>query len=211
MKVYRKQADGDWICITDQCAYSEAGDDHANAITLGKYEGENENRSIVLDHQATFVNERYERVIDEDPEEPESPQNPDTPGDSNTPGNPETPGNSGTSGNSGTPEKPVLIKNTVVPLDSSVLGAERVPERESAAEVLGENRPQTGDDTSVWGLVAAALACVGILGIYVRKRKKLPLLTTEARDASSPPIPFQPSGIAANSMAPPSASGVFML
>ena len=88
---------------------------------------------------------------------PEDPKTPDKPSDPGTPSNPGT---------------PTVIETPVIPLGSDVLGADRVPEVTITADVLGENRPQTGDDTNVWGFAAAALACAGILGAYVWKRKK---------------------------------------
>lgn len=94
------------------------------------------------------------------PEDPKTPDKPSDPGTPNTPGTPNNPGN------------PTTIETPVIPLGSDVLGAERVPDVTITADVFGENRPQTGDDTNVWGLAVAALACVGVLGAYAWKRKK---------------------------------------
>ena len=106
----------------------------------------------------------------ENPKNPKNPETPNTPSDSGTPSTPNTPDN---------PGNPTVIEDPVIPLEGDVLGAERVPELTITSDVLGENRPSTGDDTNVWGLAAAALACASVLGLYGWKRKKREVAETK--------------------------------
>ena len=61
VEVYKKQGNGDWKKVTEQCTYEASDDAHASSLALGKYEGKNENRHLVGGDRASFINEKFDQ------------------------------------------------------------------------------------------------------------------------------------------------------
>lgn len=61
VEVYKKQGNGDWKKVTEQCTYEAYDDAHASSLALGKYEGKNENRHLVGGDRASFINEKFDQ------------------------------------------------------------------------------------------------------------------------------------------------------